>query len=177
MDEVLICLPGYQKDLMALGPVEAFEKWWPTARKVADILVQYAVKKKYSILYDRTCGAEGSYFALIRAKKLGYQISFNGFCIEPDVALSRISKREKETGRAITSEIFEEYRSRFSALWPYYLDFADAADLYETSNDEPRKIFSLHDGVKDPVRYKAFLEEGESFLDFFHEKIQNQQPE
>lgn len=171
MDEVLVRLPGYKSDLKRLGPVPAFEKWWPTSREVSERLVHDAIEKKLSILYDRTCGAEESYFELRRAKQAGYQIHFMGFCIEPEVALKRIALREKETGRAVTPEIFEQYRARFSALWLYYLAFSDTAELHDTSGSIHKRIFSIQRGVEDPVRYLSFLEEGASFREFFREKI------
>ncbi len=64
-----------------------------------------------------------------------------------------------------------ESRSRFSALWPYYLQFVDEAILYQTDLGTPRLLFSSKDGVQDDHGYQMFLEEGESFKIFFHKQL------
>jgi predicted ABC-type ATPase len=142
MDEVLVRLPGYQKDLELKEPKEVFEKWWPLAREISEKLVQYAIESKYSIVYDRTCGAEGSYFHFIHAKNQGYHISLIGLCIDADLAYARVAEREKQTKRGMTQAIVDEYRARFSALWPHYLLLANEVALYE-SNDLSFPNFSL----------------------------------
>lgn len=171
MDEVLIRLPGYQKDLALGEPILAFQKWWPTAREISEKLVQYAIESRYPIIYDRTCGAEGSYFDLAQAKKRGYRISLIGLCIDVDLAYIRVAEREKKTKRAMPRAIVDEYRARFSALWPYYLLLANEAALYESNEEEFRLIFSSTEGIIDPIRYKSFLSEGECFKAFFEEKL------
>ena len=163
MDEILIRLPEYQKDLQSEGPKVAFEKWWPLAREIADALVQYAIRLNYFILYDRTCGAEGSYFDLLKAKNSGYRVLMNGYSVDASVALERIAQREEGLGRTVTKEMVLEYRARFSALWPHYLSFVDEAHLYDTSGSHPKELFSLEKGVKDPFLYQAFLEEGKAY--------------
>lgn len=167
MDEVMIRLPGYQEDLPTIGAKKAFEKWWPTARKTAQLLVQYAIESGYSIIYDRTCGAEGSYFDLAFAKQKGYHLQMIGMYTDNAVAKMRILKREQEEGRVITEAIFVEYRARFSALWPYYLNLVDEASLFQTNLETPLLIFSSQDGIQDTQTYQAFLQEGEPFQDFF----------
>lgn len=47
MDEVMICLPGYQKDVSTIGAKKAFENWWVVAQKIAQILVLYAMESRY----------------------------------------------------------------------------------------------------------------------------------
>src|SRR3569832_832150 len=95
MDEVMVLLPGYKRDVVADGAKQAFEKWWPTAREMAQLLVQYAIKSGFNIIYDRTCGAEGSYFDLLEAKKNGYFIRMIGLCVDMDVAKQRVLIREQ----------------------------------------------------------------------------------
>ncbi len=106
MDEVLIRLSGYQRDLEKYGNKKAFEKWMPIARDIADWLVQHAFQEKYSVLYDRTCGADGTYRDLLRAKESGYHIHMTGFCIDPNIAYDRILAREKEAGRTVSRSSF-----------------------------------------------------------------------
>lgn len=171
MDEVLIRLPGYQKDLAQGEPILAFEKWWPTAREISEKLVQYAIELKYCIIYDRTCSAEGSYFHFTQAKKQDYRIFMVGLCIDADLAYARVTEREKKTKRAMPQAILDECRARFSALWPYYLLLADEAVLYESNASEFRLIFSSSEGISDPIRYQSFLNEGESFKAFFEQKL------
>jgi predicted ABC-type ATPase len=171
MDEVLIRLPGYQKNLVLGEPKLAFEKWWPTAKEISVKLVQYAIESKYSIIYDRTCSTEGSYFHFIQAKKQGYHISLIGLCLDADLAYERVAEREKRTKRVMPQEILDECRARFSALWPYYLLLADEIALYESNEREFRLIFSSNDGPSDPIRYESFLNEGESFKTFFQQKF------
>jgi len=173
MDEVMVLLPEYQKDLMAIGAKKAFEKWWPQAREMAQLLVHYAIESEYSIIYDRTCGAEGSYFDLLKAKKRGYHIHLIGLYVDQEKAKERVLKREQEEGRAMTEAILNEYRARFSALWPYYLKLVDEVSLYQTNLMPPVLLFSSSDGVKDTQIYQAFLEEGQPFRDFFLSKIGN----
>ncbi len=171
MDEVMIRLPCYQKDYVVLGAKKAFENWWPSARELAQLLVQYAMQSKYNIIYDRTCGAEGSYDDLLMAKKQGYRIHLIGLYVDKGVAKYRALKREQEEGRSMPEEILIEYRSRFSALWPYYLDIVDEASLYETSTEEPILIFSSKKGLFDLETYQEFLQDGEPFYDFFSKKL------
>ncbi len=171
MDELLIRLPGYQEDLQASGAKKAFEKWWPTAQKIARTLVLYAIESGYSIIYDRTCGTEGSYFDLRLAKARGYHIHLTGLTVDREVAKERILKREREEGRAVTEEILDEYRARFSALWPYYLELVDEIALYQTNPEIPRLIFSSTEGVLDEQSYQEFLRDGDSFRDYFAQKL------
>lgn len=163
MDEVMVRLPGYKVDLQAIGAKRAFETWWPKAREISQLLVQFAMESDFSIIYDRTCGAEGSYFDLKQAKERGYAIRLIGLYVDKAVAKERILKREKEEGRVITEAILDEYRARFSALWPYYLELVDEAALYQTNLETPRLIFSSNEGIQDEEAYRAFLLEGESF--------------
>jgi predicted ABC-type ATPase len=171
MDEVMVRLPGYQEDLKVMGAKQAFEKWWPTAREMAQTLVLYAIQSKYSIIYDRTCGAEGSYFDLLHAKSLGYHIRLIGLYVDKDVAKGRTLKREQEEGRCITEAILNEYRARFSALWPYYLALIDEVSLYQTNEETPALIFSSKEGVQDLQTYQLFLEEGEPFQSYLLQRI------
>ena len=170
MDEVLVRLPCYQEDCTNHGAKIAFDKWWPTAREVAQLLVQYAIHSKYNILYDRTCGAEGSYDDLKEAKKQGYRLQMIGLFVDSEVAIARVKIREQQEGRAMTESILMEYRARFSALWPYYLALVDEAFLYQT-NDAPVLIYSTQQGVIDPVAYDQFLQDGAPFHDFFATKM------
>ncbi|MBS0615821.1 MAG: zeta toxin family protein [Verrucomicrobia bacterium] len=171
MDEVMIRLPGYQKDLNELGAKAAFEKWWPIAQKLARAIVQYAIANKYSIIYDRTCGTEGSYQDLLSAKKLGYKIHLIGLYASREVAKERLLDREKQEGRCVTGAILDEYRARFSALWPYYLEFVDEATLYDTTEGSWHLIFSSKEGVQEAAKYQIFLENGISFKDYFSKII------
>lgn len=71
----------------------------------------------------------------------------------------------------MTEAILNEYRARFSALWPYYLDLVDEAILYQTDKETPVLIFSSKEGIQDEQAYQLFLEEGEPFQDFFSQKL------
>lgn len=159
MDEVMVQLPGYKEDFCILGGKAAFEKWWPHARELSEEWVRLAIKSHYSILYDRTCGAESSYKDLFQAKSQGYTVRLIGLTVDRSVGLARAVAREQEEGRVITEEIIDEYRFRFSALWPSYLAFVDEASLYDTTDDPPKLIFSSKDGVIEPILYKRFLAE------------------
>jgi predicted ABC-type ATPase len=169
MVEVMVLLPGYQDDLKKIGATKTFEKWWPTARELAQILFQYAIESRYSIIYDRTCGSEGSYEDLLLVRERGYLIHLIGLYVDKDIARERILKREREEGRAMTEEICVEYRSRFSALWPYYLKLVDDATLYETNYEKPSLVYSSRDDSKKSPIYQAFLDEGEPFRDYFRQ--------
>lgn len=173
MDEVMIALPCYQKDLKKLGAKEAFEKWWPTAQKISQLLVQYAIRSNFSIIYDRTCGTEGSYFDLREAKEKGYYVRLIGFYIDESIARNRIKERELKENRAVTEQILKEYRARFSALWPYYLNIADEISLNLMDSKTPKIIFSSKKGVLNQNLYEDFLKEGDSFFSYFANKIQD----
>lgn len=170
MDEVMIRLSGYQDDLRAIGAKKAFEIWWPQARAIAQVLVSYAIESNFSIIYDRTCGAEGSYFDLLGAKKRGYYIRLIGLHVDKEIAKERVLKREREEGRVMTEAILNEYRARFSALWPYYLKIADEVILYESGSQIPKLIFSSKNGIQEGDIYEQFLKEGDPFYDFFLKK-------
>ena len=160
MDEVMVRLPGYKEDFRTLGGKAAFEKWWPFARELSEEWVHLALKSRYCILYDRTCGAESSYQDLFQAKSKGYTVRLVGLTVDRSVAIERAMAREQAEGRAITEEIIDEYRYRFSALWPKYLAFVDEASLYDTTHDPSKLIFSSEDGCVDPILYEKFLAEG-----------------
>jgi predicted ABC-type ATPase len=167
MDEVMIRLPGYQEDLQTRGPKAAFEKWWPIAQKTAQMLVRFAIQSHFSIIYDRTCGSEGSYKDLVQAKEKGYTLHLIGTYVNSDLAKQRVLKRQQEEGRCITEEIVNEYRARFSALWPYYLKLANEAILYDMNGIEPNVIFSSKDGVLNEEIYNKFLKDGEPYQSYF----------
>lgn len=160
MDEELVKLPEYQKDLIELGAKQAFQNWWPLARERSEESVREAIASRQSILYDRTCGAESSYKDLLRAKNEGYFIRLTGLTVDRQLASERARIREATTGRAMTEEIIDEYRARFSALWPLYLTFVDEAFLYDTTQNPPLLIYSSKDGVLHPDLYQRFLNEG-----------------
>ncbi len=160
MDEVMVLLPGYQEDFRTLGGKVAFEKWWPFARELSEEGLHVAIASRFSILYDRTCGAESSYQDLLQAKSQGYVIRLIGLTVDHCIGLERAMARQQAEGRVITEEIIDEYRHRFSTLWPKYLSFVDEASLYDTTNDPPKLIFSSATGVIDPVLYERFLAEG-----------------
>ena len=160
MDEVMIRLPEYRQDLAVLGSLAAFEKWWKYAMDLSEEGVRFAIASKFSILYDRTCGASGSYQDLLEAKKQGYFIRLVGLTVDRSAASFRAQKRKQEEGRAITEEIIDEYRARFSAFWPLYLAFVDEAFLYDTTEDPPEMIYSSKEGILNLERYQKFLEEG-----------------
>jgi predicted ABC-type ATPase len=160
MDEVMVRLTGYKEDFRMLEGKAAFEKWWPFARELSEEWVRLAIKSRYSMLYDRTCGAESSYQDLLQAKSAGYTIRFIGLTVDRSVAIERARTREQSEGRVITEEIIDEYRSRFSDLWPKYLAFVDEAFLYDTTENPPKLIFSSRGGCVDPILYEKFLAEG-----------------
>ncbi len=160
MDETLVRLPGYQEDLAALGGRGAFEKWWPAAREISEEEVRAAIASRASILYDRTCGAESSYRDLLSAKQQGYTVRLIGLTVDRSIASERAKARETTQGRVVTEEIIDEYRARFSALWPKYLAFVDEAFLYDTTDDPPKLIYSSWEGIIDPLAYEKFLQEG-----------------
>jgi len=172
MDEVMVALPGYQEDLIKIKAKKAFEKWWRPAREMAQTMVRFAIESNYSIIYDRTCGAEGSYFDFLEAKKRGYHLQLIGLYVDKNVANERVLKREWEEGRAMTEAMLSEYRARFSALWPYYLDIMDEIDLYQMNGEIPELIFSSKEGIRDLSTYQVFLMEGDAFKDYFAQKLQ-----
>lgn len=160
LDEVMLSLSGYQADLKKEGARFAFEKWWPIAQTIAQRIVQHAIHEGYSILYDRTCGSDGSYFDFTLAKEKGYHISLTGLYADREVAKARVRKREKEEGRCVTEEIVDEYCARFSALWPRYLSLVDEAVLLCTNDEVPLLVYSSKEGTLHPKVYQKFLEEG-----------------
>lgn len=164
MDEELLQLPGYQKDVKEKGLVAAFENWRVIARDLADEKMHFAILAGRNIVYDRTCGAEESYRDLRLAKDHDYRIDLTGLCVDLDVAYQRVLHREKEVGRTVTKAQLEEYRARFSALWPLYLSFVDSAVLYDTSIPENVKLIYENGEIVDPDRYESFLEEGKSIF-------------
>jgi predicted ABC-type ATPase len=171
MDAVLLLLPSYQKDLKEFGPKTAFENGWPLAREIAQLIVRFAMEKGYSIIYDRTCGSELSYFDLLFAKERGYRMKFIGLYVTPEIAWSRIQQREEQEGRAVTEANAREYRARFSALWPYYLKLLEDIALYDNTEEMPRLIFSSEAGIIDAPIYQKFLEEGVSFKEQMDKKV------
>lgn len=171
MDEVVIRLAEYKKDCAQLGPRAAFQNWFVKAREIADAMVQFALANRYSILYDRTCAAERTYFDLLQASKLGYRVSLIGLSLDVPTALKRAAKREQEEGRCLTESLIKEWHARFSAIWPYYLAFVKEISLYDTSKELPKLIYSSTSGVQDPVLYENFLKRGELFKDHYHKHL------
>lgn len=143
MDEVLIRLPDYQRDSEQFGKKIAFERWWPTAQKISNVMVRFAFRHHYNVIYDRTCGTEESFLDLkaIHARKK-YHIVMYGFWVSEGIALARIKEREKHENRTVTPEITKEYLRRFSALWQNYIAITNEAYLLDNNPDaEYRKIY------------------------------------
>jgi predicted ABC-type ATPase len=156
MDEVRMRIPGFLDDAKQHGALYAFEKRWSFSRDMAEILVRFAIKQRYSILYDRTCGAEGSYEDLKEAKRRGYRVTLVGLYASAEIAIERTKLRSEY---AITEEAVREYLARFSSFWPRYLSFVDEAFLYDSSQPDLRLIFSSEKGALDLRLYDQFLHE------------------
>jgi len=163
MDEVLVRLDGYQKDLQTLGAKKAFVNWWRTARSIADQLVQYAFEHKLNVAYDRTCGAQGSFDDLQHAvQKRGYKATMYAFSIPEEEAIRRVQERAKVAGRTVTQELIREYARRFSGLFEAYLGFIDYVYLFY-NNEE---IFVKTDDqieIIQPDIYQRFLDSGSEY--------------
>ncbi len=163
MDEILIRLDGYQRDLKELGAKQAFENWWPTARTVADQLVQYALQLQLNVIYDRTCGAQGSFHDLQHAvKRKGYKAKMFAFSVPEKEAIRRVLKRAKVEGRTVTNKIIREYAQRFSSLFERYLAFIDEVHLFFNN----KEIF-VKKGHKAQIMeqdlYQKFLQSGSQY--------------
>lgn len=170
MDVVMVRMPGYiaEPDL-----VKAFEKTWRVAQKLSDIMVNFALDSRMNIIFDRTCGAESSFITLQRARSLGYNMIMFGLYIEEDIALARVAERSKALGRTVTEAMTIEYRARFSALWPSYLQIFDEATLlysredypviFTTSETQRAQIDQSHAGrVFAQIKYAEFLAPGKA---------------
>jgi diamine N-acetyltransferase len=153
MDETLVLLPGYQEMFQREGTVRAFEAWWPIAQQVIDILMVYATQNKLNIIYDHTCGSEGSYLSLKNAREQGYRIVLYGFYVEEEKLLQRVLERSIDEGRLVSKEIVSEYLRRFSTLWLCYLKIVDQATLYNNNGLEYKEIFSVQNGKPNVFNY------------------------
>lgn len=174
MDEVLIRLPGYQKDCDELGLKAAFERWWPIAQKIANVMVRFSFSCHYNVIYDRTCGTEESFLDLkkIHEEKLYYIIIY-GFFVFERIALIRVKEREKNENRTVTPEIVKEYLRRFSALWPSYTAISNESYLLDANlGFEYSKLYEQVAGVErvfDVGHYIEFLAPGKEIT--FAEKF------
>ena len=160
MDEVLVHLKGYQKDLQNYGAKTAFENWWPTAQTIANQFVRYAFSHRLNVIYDRTCGTETSLSDLKHAiENLGYHAVMYAFTLPEKETLQRVRKRSKTEGRVVTDEIVREYAKRFSALFPKYKNFIDEVHLFLG----PHEIYAqknFQEDMKDKEQYDLFLNTG-----------------
>ncbi len=176
MDEIVVRLPEYKRDCVLLGLEAAFDKWFPTAREIADTMAEFALANRYSILYDRTCAAERSYYDILRASQLGYRVSLIGLCLDLQKALDRARRRAVDGGRALSEPLIREWHARFSAIWPYYLRFVQDVSLYDTGGPTPRLIYSSELGVQDPILYQQFLDDGAPFEAHYNHHLKQHIP-
>lgn len=131
IDEVFIRLKSYQEDLKTLTALEAFDNNWQVARKVSNQLVQFAFQNKFNVIYDRTCGSEGSLADLRDAVNIkGYSVTMSAFYVGEKMALERVVNREREEGRAVEPKLVTEYTQRFSGLFKDYLSFIPDVTLF-----------------------------------------------
>lgn len=94
-DHIMEQVPQYQKDREELGKLEAFNKWEIPARIAGYELLRRAIENKKNIFMDHggtpMCHRE----LLQNIKKMGYKTTMYYIDCEPEVAIERISKRER----------------------------------------------------------------------------------
>ncbi len=156
-DEVMSKLPSYQQNMKIFDAETAFQMASPTASLLAHIILQFAIKSKYSIIYDRTCSEEKHLKALAEVKEQGYRIKFVGLYVEEKIAMQRVLAREKIEGRSIPETVLRKSRKGFCTLWPDYLKLANEAVLYNANQEALSIIFSSTIGVIDADCYQNFL--------------------
>lgn len=162
MDEVMRCLPGYAIYENEFGHREAYRQWLSCAKEMTQLLTEFALQSNYSIVYDRTLCSEDAYNNLSNAKQRGYYVHLVGLYVDKNTAIERIKRRESKNKKGMIwlgSDTLNQYRKRFSQLWGGYLSFVDEACLYSTQNDQLELVYSLKEGVVNPVVYRQFLEE------------------
>ncbi len=97
MDEVLVRLPGYKEDCEQIDIKNAFEQWWPIAQKIANVMVRFAFKHQYNVIYDRTCGTEESFLDLKRIYEgKRYHITIYGFWVSEEIPLTTVINKPNE---------------------------------------------------------------------------------
>lgn len=94
-DHVMEQVPQYQKDREELGKLEAFNKWEIPARIAGYELLRRAIEQKKNIFMDHggtpICHRE----LLQNIKRMGYETTMYYIDCDPEVAIERISKRER----------------------------------------------------------------------------------
>lgn len=155
IDEILVLLPGY-REAKKSDPETAFKTWLPTARQIANAMMDFAAQNRLNVVYDRVCGTEESYFSLKNAHGQGYSITLYGFYAEEEKVLQRVKNRALNGGQSISQEIVIDHLHRFSTLWPHYLKLADKAFLLDNNAFEYKIIFSLQNKKSEVFDYSAY---------------------
>ena len=167
VDEVMSRLPEYKEDLLVIGAKAAFAKWVVFSRRMSQLLLRFAMKSAFNVIYDRPCGREENVEDFLFAKKHGYYVRLVGFYIPLEIARQRVLIREFQEGRGVPDNILVDDHARFSAIWKYLLPLVDEASLYSSSQRILTLIFSSKQGVVDEKLYQEFLQGGELFVDHF----------
>lgn len=130
-DDIMEKLPGYQKDLIDLGSVRAFENWEIPARIIGYELFRRAVENHMNIFFDNG-GASQTHLNLIRhISQYGYTTEMHYLKCSVELACQRAAQRQKQTLRHIPVETILHRQQMLDQFIPLYKKAADYFYTYE----------------------------------------------
>ena len=125
-DFIMEAIPEYQKDVEALGSVEAFKRWELPARISGYELLKRAIEAKKNIFFDHggtpICHRE----LLTNVKLYGYTTKMVYVPCEVDVALQRVKARELVTKRHTPPQMIIDRSVLIENNLPVYQHLVDA---------------------------------------------------
>lgn len=85
---------------------------------------------------------------VLKAKQLGFVVWLIYVVLDtPERSIERIRIRVEKGGHAVAEDKVRARRQRSLSQFPWFLDQADAAWIYDNSGTRPRRIGEKHDGI------------------------------
>jgi predicted ABC-type ATPase len=139
-DKVMARLPEFQLQSM-LDPHEAFARWEPFARNIANELTHFAFRNRSHHVYVRSLSLIDSLETLYKAKhEWGYFLEIHIVQCSLSKAMERIKLREQVQSRHIVPNIIESRYEQLQQNLPYIQKLADQFEIWDNEQDNIQPI-------------------------------------
>ncbi len=154
-DDIKNSIPEYK----TLGRDIAARTVHDESSDIANYALDTLIKNKKNLIFDGTMKNYKKYSAMIeRLKKEGYEVQILIADCPLEVAIERATKRAKETGRKVPTEIIEESHRSVPEAFVKLKSLVDRYDVFDTSGNVPERIHSNEEVVLE--KYNKFLTKG-----------------
>jgi predicted ABC-type ATPase len=163
-DDVMMQIPEYKRMVAHAQSQEAQKKFDPPALEIAEALLDYAIKLKVPILYERTfANQEKTLERLQDIKDSGYQNrALYGVFTSPSLIKVRLKNREIETGRYFPDDEALDRTKKIAQNWDSCSNMFDRSYLYANYNsgEKPKLVYAKSQNKEDKpdeAAYRFFL--------------------